>query len=233
MLTKRTDNVRTHQGQVSFPGGSFEAADATLERTALREAHEEVGLDPAHVRVLGVLDDLPTFVSGFQVRPFVAEIPHPYEFVHDVDGGRPRLLAAARDLRRPVAAARRGARARRTRVRDDVLRRRRQRRVGRDRAHARAARRTASRARAFSVRRRATSASAPWIANATTNAATEAPSHGTDADKGNGRCATSCRSHCVADTHHADRPGVEPVVDHEPGEPRDDAPRAARRRACA
>jgi 8-oxo-dGTP pyrophosphatase MutT (NUDIX family) len=84
VLTKRTDNVRTHQGQVSFPGGSFEAADGTLERTALREAHEEVGLDPDHVTVLGVLDDLPTFVSGFQVRPFVAEIPHPYEFVHDV-----------------------------------------------------------------------------------------------------------------------------------------------------
>jgi 8-oxo-dGTP pyrophosphatase MutT (NUDIX family) len=84
VLTKRTDNVRTHQGQVSFPGGSFEAGDRTLERTALREAHEEVGLDPSHVRILGVLEDLPTFVSGFQVRPFVAEIPHPYEFVHDV-----------------------------------------------------------------------------------------------------------------------------------------------------
>ena len=83
VLTKRTDNVRTHQGQVSFPGGSYEASDATLEHTALREAHEEVGIDPAHVRVLGVLEDLPTFVSGFQVRPFVAEIPHPYEFVHD------------------------------------------------------------------------------------------------------------------------------------------------------
>lgn len=83
VLTKRTDNVRTHQGQVSFPGGSFEASDGTLERTALRESFEEVGIDPAHVRVLGVLDDLPTFVSGFLVRPFVAEIPHPYEFIPD------------------------------------------------------------------------------------------------------------------------------------------------------
>jgi 8-oxo-dGTP pyrophosphatase MutT (NUDIX family) len=84
VLTKRTENVRTHQGQVAFPGGSFEAGDDSLERTALRESHEEVGLDPAHVRVLGVLEDLPTFVSGFQVRPFVGEIPHPYEFVPDV-----------------------------------------------------------------------------------------------------------------------------------------------------
>jgi 8-oxo-dGTP pyrophosphatase MutT (NUDIX family) len=84
VLTKRTENVRTHQGQVSFPGGSFETGDGTLEQTALREAHEEVGLRPQDVRILGVLDDLPTFVSGFLVRPFVAEVPHPYEFVHDV-----------------------------------------------------------------------------------------------------------------------------------------------------
>ncbi len=84
VLTKRTENVRTHQGQVSFPGGSYEQGDETLLRTALREAHEEVGLDPGDVQILGVLDDLPTFVSGFLVRPFVAEIPHPYDFVHDV-----------------------------------------------------------------------------------------------------------------------------------------------------
>jgi 8-oxo-dGTP pyrophosphatase MutT (NUDIX family) len=85
VLTKRTDNVRTHQGQVSFPGGSFEDGDGSLQTTALREAHEEVGLHPSDVRILGVLDDLPTFVSGFQVRPFVAVVPHPYEFVHDVN----------------------------------------------------------------------------------------------------------------------------------------------------
>ena len=84
VLTKRTENVRTHQGQVSFPGGSYETADASLLQTALREAHEEVGLDPEDVEIIGVLDDLPTNVSGFLVRPFVAEVPHPYDFVHDV-----------------------------------------------------------------------------------------------------------------------------------------------------
>jgi 8-oxo-dGTP pyrophosphatase MutT (NUDIX family) len=83
VLTKRTENVRTHQGQVSFPGGSFERGDATLWQTALREAHEEVGLRPEDVVLIGVLDDLPTYVSGFCIRPFVAEIPHPYDFVHD------------------------------------------------------------------------------------------------------------------------------------------------------
>ena len=83
VLTKRTENVSTHQGQVSFPGGSWEPADATLERTALREAHEEVGLRSSDVEIIGVLDDLPTNVSGFLVRPFVGLVPHPYEFVHD------------------------------------------------------------------------------------------------------------------------------------------------------
>jgi 8-oxo-dGTP pyrophosphatase MutT (NUDIX family) len=83
VLTKRTDNVRTHQGQISFPGGAWEPSDASMRHTALREAEEEVGLRPEDVNILGVLDDLPTAVSGFQVRPFVAEIPHPYEFVQD------------------------------------------------------------------------------------------------------------------------------------------------------
>ena len=84
VLTKRTENVRTHQGQVSFPGGSWESSDHSLLDTALREAREEVGLRPSDVDVIGVLDDLPTNVSGFLVRPFVAEVPHPYDFVHDV-----------------------------------------------------------------------------------------------------------------------------------------------------
>jgi 8-oxo-dGTP pyrophosphatase MutT (NUDIX family) len=84
VLTKRTENVRTHQGQVSFPGGAWEHGDTTLAQTALREASEEVGLDPGDVEILGVLEDTPTAVSGFIVRPFVASIPHPYEFVQDV-----------------------------------------------------------------------------------------------------------------------------------------------------
>ncbi|MGH2760708.1 MAG: NUDIX hydrolase [Actinomycetota bacterium] len=84
VLTKRTDNVRTHQGQVSFPGGAWEPGDRSLRDTALREAHEEVGLRPQDAEILGVLEDTPTAVSGFLVRPFVCAVPHPYEFVHDV-----------------------------------------------------------------------------------------------------------------------------------------------------
>jgi 8-oxo-dGTP pyrophosphatase MutT (NUDIX family) len=82
VLTQRTDNVRTHQGQVSFPGGGWETEDATMLDTALREAEEEVGLKRADVEVLGVLEDVLTAVSGFVIRPFVGLIPHPYEFVH-------------------------------------------------------------------------------------------------------------------------------------------------------
>ncbi len=84
VLTKRTDNVRTHQGQVSFPGGAWEPRDRSLRETALREANEEVGLRPQDAELLGVLEDTPTNVSGFLVRPFVCAIPHPYEFVQDV-----------------------------------------------------------------------------------------------------------------------------------------------------
>jgi 8-oxo-dGTP pyrophosphatase MutT (NUDIX family) len=83
LLTRRTENVRTHQGQVSFPGGAWEQDDASLLHTALREADEEVGLRGDDVEILGVLPDLPTAVSGFLVRPFVASIPHPYNFVQD------------------------------------------------------------------------------------------------------------------------------------------------------
>lgn len=84
VLTKRTEHVRTHQGQVSFPGGAWEPGDRTLLDTALREAHEEVGIRAADAEILGVLQDTPTAVSGFIVRPFVGAIPHPYEFVQDV-----------------------------------------------------------------------------------------------------------------------------------------------------
>lgn len=80
VLTKRTDTVKYHKGQVSFPGGSFEPADGDLLRTALRESHEEVGIHPQHVTVLGRLDDLPTFSTSFLIAPFVGMIPYPYPF---------------------------------------------------------------------------------------------------------------------------------------------------------
>lgn len=70
LLTRRADHLRTHQGQVSFPGGSRDPQDESAPATALREAWEEVGL-PAHaVEICGYLDDYPT-LTGFLVTPVV------------------------------------------------------------------------------------------------------------------------------------------------------------------
>jgi 8-oxo-dGTP pyrophosphatase MutT (NUDIX family) len=60
-----------HKGQISFPGGSIDAGDASPEAAALREAHEEIALDPRSVEVMGRLDDTPTFVTGYVVSPVV------------------------------------------------------------------------------------------------------------------------------------------------------------------
>lgn len=83
IFTKRADTVVHHRGQIAFPGGGHEVQDASLQETALRESAEEIGLQPAHVRVLGQLDDLLTVGSNYLVRPFVGLIPYPYPFVLD------------------------------------------------------------------------------------------------------------------------------------------------------
>ena len=74
LFTKRADHLGEHPGQMSFPGGGREPEDADLEDTAKREAHEEIGLEPADVDVRGRLDDIPT-ISNYAVRPFVARVP--------------------------------------------------------------------------------------------------------------------------------------------------------------
>ena len=83
LFTKRSENVYYHRGQISFPGGGYEAQDASLQHTALRESAEEIGLQPMHVQLLGQLDDLLTTNSNYLVRPFVGLIPYPYPFVLD------------------------------------------------------------------------------------------------------------------------------------------------------
>jgi 8-oxo-dGTP pyrophosphatase MutT (NUDIX family) len=83
VFTKRTETVRYHKGQVSFPGGSFEPGDGDLLTTALRESHEELGIRPEHVSILGRLDDLATFSTSFTISPFVGLIPYPYPFLPD------------------------------------------------------------------------------------------------------------------------------------------------------
>lgn len=70
LLTERASHLRTHSGQIAFPGGRVDAADASVRHAALREAQEEIGLSPEHVQVIG---ELPVYVTGtaFRVTPVV------------------------------------------------------------------------------------------------------------------------------------------------------------------
>jgi 8-oxo-dGTP pyrophosphatase MutT (NUDIX family) len=74
LFTERSKELRAHAGQISFPGGSVEPADPDVRAAALREAREEVGLHPAHVEVLGNVDDCPTFVTGYVITPVVGVV---------------------------------------------------------------------------------------------------------------------------------------------------------------
>lgn len=76
LLTRRTEHLHHHAGQISFPGGRCEDGDDTAVHTALREAREEVGLDPAQVEVLGVLPEYRTG-TGFSIMPVVALVQPP------------------------------------------------------------------------------------------------------------------------------------------------------------
>lgn len=73
-LTRRSPLLSTHAGQVAFPGGKIDSCDSSPEMAALREAQEEVGLDPAQVACLGRLPDHVT-ITGFHITPVVALLP--------------------------------------------------------------------------------------------------------------------------------------------------------------
>jgi len=74
LLTRRSDHLRDHPGQISFPGGRVEPGDAGPLATALREMDEELGIDPAHVGVAGYLP-AQAVVTGFVVTPVVGFLP--------------------------------------------------------------------------------------------------------------------------------------------------------------
>jgi len=81
VLTERRHDLRRHAGEISFPGGRRDHAAESLLETALREAQEEIGLDPAAVEVVGALPPIGTFVTSFKVHPFVGLIGTELEFV--------------------------------------------------------------------------------------------------------------------------------------------------------
>ncbi len=109
LLTRRTEDVETHKGQISFPGGMVDEGDTSRRHTALRETEEELGIAPAHVEVLGMLDDLFT-PTGFLITPVVGIVgpipqmkPNPREvaevftvplpFFADPENGRREMLS--------------------------------------------------------------------------------------------------------------------------------------------
>jgi len=88
LLTKRTEELEYHKGQICFPGGSHHEEDGNLKDTALREAYEEIGIRPEDVEILGELDSMGTLTSNFLITPFVGIIPYPYKFTvskHEID----------------------------------------------------------------------------------------------------------------------------------------------------
>jgi 8-oxo-dGTP pyrophosphatase MutT (NUDIX family) len=75
VLTRRRSDLRSHAGEISFPGGRRDPEDADLLTTALREAEEEIGLAREQVALLGELPQTSTFVTGYVIHPFVGTIP--------------------------------------------------------------------------------------------------------------------------------------------------------------
>jgi 8-oxo-dGTP pyrophosphatase MutT (NUDIX family) len=96
LLTRRTDTVEHHRGQISFPGGVEEEDDDSPWATAVRETEEELGIAPGDVRLLGALTPLVT-VTDFFVEPFVGAIPYPHVL-------RPAAAEIAEVIDAPVAA---------------------------------------------------------------------------------------------------------------------------------
>jgi len=84
LLSLRTDRVSTHKGQVSFPGGSYDDTDRDYLETALRETHEEVGIDPSEIEILGEYDEYIS-IMGFHVYVYVGALNRdvPYNVCED------------------------------------------------------------------------------------------------------------------------------------------------------
>lgn len=100
VFTKRPEHMRSHPGQVSFPGGRTHAGDASMEGTALREAQEELGIDPASVRIMGRLDDAFS-IAGHHVIPYVGWLAERPRLAPDAEEVEEVIIADLQTLLRP------------------------------------------------------------------------------------------------------------------------------------
>jgi 8-oxo-dGTP pyrophosphatase MutT (NUDIX family) len=105
LFTRRTDTVRNHKGEISFPGGARHAEDPDLLATALRETHEELGISPEAFEVLGMLPPTHTMVSGYVISPFVGRLaerpplaPSPVEIAEVLEVPISTLLNVEREV---------------------------------------------------------------------------------------------------------------------------------------
>ena len=101
LFTQRSHDLRSHSGEVSFPGGRREMEDDSLVETALREAYEEVSIVPSDVQVYGALTQIPT-ITGYRVTAYVGEFPHPYDLIINPDEIHLIFQAPLRELADPA-----------------------------------------------------------------------------------------------------------------------------------
>ncbi|MFT5718662.1 MAG: 8-oxo-dGTP pyrophosphatase MutT (NUDIX family) [Oleiphilaceae bacterium] len=84
ILTRRAQHMNTHKGQVAFPGGKFDEEDGTLEQTALRECHEEIGVEPENIEIIGQLSQVIS-LHGIRVTPYVGLVDESVSFIPNLD----------------------------------------------------------------------------------------------------------------------------------------------------
>jgi 8-oxo-dGTP pyrophosphatase MutT (NUDIX family) len=101
VFTERRADLNRHAGEISFPGGRQDHPDEDLRSTALREAEEEIGLDPAGVELVGALPPVGTFVTGYRIYPFVG-------LIEPGQAWRPQASEVAQVLEFPLADLIRG-----------------------------------------------------------------------------------------------------------------------------
>ncbi|MBN1331083.1 MAG: CoA pyrophosphatase [Candidatus Heimdallarchaeota archaeon] len=81
LLTKRTEALSSHKGEISFPGGKKGQSDLSLVSTALRETKEEIGLNSSCIEIIGELDQIKTYGSNVLLSPFVCKIHSPFSLI--------------------------------------------------------------------------------------------------------------------------------------------------------